>query len=133
MKYRMPSPAVCIATLALFFAVGGTAIAAHHYLITSASQIKPSVLKMLHGVAGPAGVAGAAGPAGPTGPAGATGPQGPAGPTNLGALTIVAGEAKSVPRETVATSVATCPSGSHAVSGGGYNGAAFIGARGGSS
>jgi hypothetical protein len=33
-----------------------------------------------------------------------------------------------VPKETVGTSVATCPSGDHAVSGGGYNGAAFIGA-----
>jgi hypothetical protein len=52
--------------------------------------------------------------------------QGPAGPANLSSLTIVNGESKSVPRETVGTSVATCPPGSHAVSGGGYNGAAFL-------
>lgn len=119
MNLRRPSPGAVIAVFALFFAFGGTAIAAHRYLITSASQIKPSVLKTLHG---------AAGPPGPAGPAGAAGPAGPAGPTNLSALTIVDGESKSVPKETVGTSIATCPSGSHAVSGGGYIGAAFLAA-----
>jgi hypothetical protein len=37
-------------TLALVLALGGgTAWAAHHYSITSTKQIKPSVLKKLHG------------------------------------------------------------------------------------
>jgi hypothetical protein len=47
---RRLSYANVVATLALVLVVGGgTAWAAHHYLITSTSQIKPSVLKKLHG------------------------------------------------------------------------------------
>lgn len=139
MRFRRPSSSTVIAAAALFFALGGSAMAARHYLITSTSQIKPSVLKALQGAAGAAGAVGSAGPAGPTGsvgpqgPAGtvgSVGPQGPAGPTNLSSLTIVAGESKSVPKESVGTSVATCPAGSHAVSGGGYNGLAFLVASG---
>jgi hypothetical protein len=42
-----PSPSSLIAISALFIALGGTAIAANRYLITSASQIKPSVLSSL--------------------------------------------------------------------------------------
>ncbi len=37
------------ATLALFFAMSGGALAASHYLITSTRQIKPSVLSSLKG------------------------------------------------------------------------------------
>ena len=68
--HRRPSPATAIALLALFFALGGTAIAAKHYLITSTSQIKPSVLEQLHGKVGETGPAGTAGLAGPQGPGG---------------------------------------------------------------
>jgi hypothetical protein len=92
MHLRKPSPAGVIASLALFFALGGTALAAKHYLITSTSQIKPSVLGALHGstgargqtgsagATGATGGAGANGQPGPVGGAGAQGPQGPAGP-----------------------------------------------------
>ena len=38
-----------IIILALFFALGGSAIAAKTFLITSTSQIKPSVLAKLKG------------------------------------------------------------------------------------
>ncbi len=63
MRRRSPSPAAVIALLALFFALGGSAVAAGRYLITSTGQIKPSVLSRLRGpslsqlieVAAPAG------------------------------------------------------------------------------
>ncbi len=70
------SPATVIASLALVFAMTGGAYAAGRYVITSAKQIKPSVLAQLKGKAGTQGSAGAQGPVGPTG---ATGPQGAAG------------------------------------------------------
>jgi hypothetical protein len=46
-RRRKPSPTTIIALAALFVALGGTAIAANRYIITSTSQIKPSVLKEL--------------------------------------------------------------------------------------
>jgi hypothetical protein len=64
------------ATLALFFAISGGALAASHYLITSTKQIKPSVLSALKGKAGKTGPAG---PQGAQGPAGASGGEGKAG------------------------------------------------------
>lgn len=75
-----------VMTLALVFAMGGGALAANRYLITTTKQISPKVLKALRGAsgqngpAGPAGVAGPAGPAGAAGAKGETGAQGPAGP-----------------------------------------------------
>jgi hypothetical protein len=74
-----PSAAGVIATLALLLALGGTAAAATHYLITSTHQIKPSVLAKLHGAKGARGRTGATGATGPGGPQGATGPAGPQG------------------------------------------------------
>ena len=50
-----------VATLALIFALSGSAMAARHYLVTSTKQIKPSVLKKLHGAKGARGPAGASG------------------------------------------------------------------------
>ncbi len=64
-----------VATMALVLAMGGSALAAKHYLITSTSQIKPSVLSRLR----------ADGRRGPTGRPGARGPQGPEGTSSLSA------------------------------------------------
>ena len=72
------------ATLALIFAMGGTAVAASHYIITSTKQIKPTVLRELRGHDGSQGPPGAQGPAGPGGPGGPPGPGGPAGPATTG-------------------------------------------------
>lgn len=60
---------------------GGTAFAATHYLISSTSQIKPSVLAKLSGATGPRG---ATGDTGATGGTGATGPQGAPGTASDG-------------------------------------------------
>jgi hypothetical protein len=73
---RKPSPAMIVACLALFAASTGTSIAARHYLITSTKQIKPSVIKKLHGAKGAKGAKGAAGAAGVAGAAGAKGAAG---------------------------------------------------------
>jgi hypothetical protein len=46
-RWHKPSPATAIACLALLVALGGTALAANHYVISRTSQIKPSVLRAL--------------------------------------------------------------------------------------
>ena len=47
MRNKGISPALVVALLALGIALGGTAVAASRYVITSTSQIKPSVLSSL--------------------------------------------------------------------------------------
>ena len=72
-------------TLALVLALGGgTAWAAHHYSITSTKQIKPSVLKTLHGARGKNGTNGVTGVTGVTGQAGPLTTSLPAGQTLRG-------------------------------------------------
>jgi collagen triple helix repeat protein len=145
MHLRRPSPGLAIAVVALFIALGGTAFGAH-FLITSTSQIKPSVLKKLRAKRGPAGVKGAtgasgpAGSAGPQGKEGATGKEGPPGkegtpgkegpagkegkegkegpPASLTKLEEVRGPEEEVEPEEENLSIAECPTGSRAVSGG---------------
>ena len=56
-RKSVTAAAVGIAALA----VTGTAVGATHYVITSLSQISPSVVKQLHGATGPRGPAGPAG------------------------------------------------------------------------
>jgi hypothetical protein len=41
-----------VAWVALFVALGGTSLAASHYIITSTKQIRPSVLRQFRGQAG---------------------------------------------------------------------------------
>ncbi|HYM46007.1 MAG TPA: hypothetical protein VES65_07600 [Solirubrobacteraceae bacterium] len=68
------------ATLALVFAMSGGALAAHHYLINSTKQIKPSVLKALKGNTGKTGATGKEGASGKEGKEGLTGKEGKTGP-----------------------------------------------------
>jgi hypothetical protein len=65
-----------VAWLALFVALGGTSLAASHYVVNSTKQINPKVIKKLKGNRGPRGAAGLTGPAGPQGPQGAAGAPG---------------------------------------------------------
>jgi hypothetical protein len=67
------------ATLALVFAMSGGALAAHHYLITSTTQISPKVLVKLKGKTGPTGPRGSSGKEGAAGAAGKEGPRGKEG------------------------------------------------------
>jgi hypothetical protein len=113
MSRRRPRLSTVIAGLALFVALGGTAAAAKHYLVTSTSQIKPGVLKALKGKAGQAGAPG------PQGTQGVAGPQGPAGPSTLSALVTVVGPNVEVPSGEVGGVEAVCPAGYRAIGGGG--------------
>jgi hypothetical protein len=45
MFHRRPSPALVISIISLVVALGGTSVAARHYLITNSSQIKNGVIK----------------------------------------------------------------------------------------
>jgi Collagen triple helix repeat (20 copies) len=74
LRTRFGIPGI-ISTIALVFAMTGGAFAAK-YLITSPSQIKPSVLKKLKGPQGATGAAGAQGPAGAAGAPGEKGANG---------------------------------------------------------
>ena len=106
-----------VATLALFFALSGGALAAKRYLITSAKQINPKVLGSLKGKTGKTGptgsqgTAGKEGAAGKEGKAGKDGEPGPAGPTNV---TVREGELKSVPAGAVGIVTASCKPGEKA-------------------
>jgi hypothetical protein len=77
--HRRITYANVVATMALVLAMGGTAVAAKHYLVNSTKQINPKVLKSLKGKNGANGPAGPAGPAGAAGAAGAAGPKGETG------------------------------------------------------
>ena len=97
-SHRRLSYANVASTLALVIALGGgTAWAAHHYLITSKKQIKPSVLRALHGARGKQGANGTNGTNGTNGRNGRNGATGPTGAAGIGVL------AGSIPSGTTVT------------------------------
>lgn len=79
MRRRRFGYAEVAATLALVLSMGGGAMAAQHYLISSTKQISPKVLKKLQGARGATGATGAVGATGGLGQQGSTGATGPAG------------------------------------------------------
>ena len=78
-RKRTLSYANVTATLALVVSMSSGALAANHYLINSASQINPKVLKTLKGNSGAPGPQGPAGQAGKEGTAGKDGVAGKEG------------------------------------------------------
>jgi hypothetical protein len=88
--HRRLSYANVTATLALFFAMSGGALAAKHYLISSTKQINPKVLRALKGKGGATGSIGTSGATGKEGPQGKEGKTGPEGKTGAPATTLFA-------------------------------------------
>ncbi len=108
-----------VALTALVFSMGGTAIAANHYLITKTSQIKPSVLKALKapGKTGATGTAVAAGPQGVAGGEGKQGKEGTAGKDG-GTNVVVRFIEVNVPNGGLVEQTANCNAGERATGGG---------------
>jgi hypothetical protein len=95
MNFKLPRPnlGIAIAVLVLVLALGGSAVAAKRYLITTTKQISPKALQEIAaaagkqaapapgatGTPGPPGLKGEPGPRGETGERGPTGPPGPPG------------------------------------------------------
>ena len=110
MRLHKPSPSAIVAAIALFFALSGTALATSHYLVTSTTQIKPSVLKALRGqvgARGPAGPAGANGAAGQAGPAGSPGKEGQPGSPGAPGTSVIARARSVAPVATSSTEAGT--------------------------
>jgi hypothetical protein len=101
------TPATAISLAALFFSLTGAGLAASHYLITSVSQIKPSVQNALRGQTGLQGATGAQGIAGTDGHLSA----------KLSIVTEVSQDLV-LPPSGDARVIVTCPAGYQALSGG---------------
>lgn len=115
-------PSTVIACSALFLSLGGGAWASQHYVITSKSQIKPSVLDQLKGDRGPKGAKGDQGIQGIQGNQGIQGGQGSPGANGTGSIVVAHEQFDEGPLAegaTVSESV-SCPAGSSPTGGGGW-------------
>ena len=114
---QRPTTATAISIVALFFSLGGVSLAASKYVITSTSQIKPSVLNALRGKRGTRG------PQGPGGAAGLPGATGAPGSFNPASVVTVQGPDVAMcvfggGTCAVGDSVAVCPAGDTILGGG---------------
>lgn len=119
LKTTLPSPAMCVALVALTVSLAGNAIAASG-LITGAqikdhsiglNDISRTAVTHLHGLRGPQG---------PEGISGSNGLDGTNGTFDPAKLRIIQGTSITVNPGQVLLATATCPAGSYGVGGGGY-------------
>jgi hypothetical protein len=75
----MPSPAMVVALIALFVALGGTGYAATTLSASGSDSATVAARRHRRSLRGPRGFRGKRGPQGPVGPVGPQGPQGPQG------------------------------------------------------
>jgi hypothetical protein len=129
---RKPSPALVLASIALFVSLSGGAYAVGQALVTSNQiangtvrliDLHPSTKKALRGQRGPQGLRGEAGfngAIGLQGPPGAPGAPGANGGFDPAKLSYIVGPMVSVAPEAIGTATADCPSGSVVIAGGSY-------------
>jgi hypothetical protein len=110
MKRAYPSPALVIACVALFVAMGGTGYAA--------TQLSSGQGRAIASKAAKRGPRGPRGPQGPQGLQGTPGAPGKPGSNAFGALTYVTGPASEIPKEEQGSVLAQCPPGLHVIGGG---------------
>ena len=132
MRRRRPSPAMLVALLALFVALGGSSYAAIRFPAGSVGtaqlkngavtkkKINKVTIRALKGNRGPRGfqgARGAPGAPGPAGPAGTAGARGPAGPGMTDLEWVSSSNSSSTAGDLVAE--VQCPAGKIVVTGGG--------------
>ncbi len=110
MKRGYPSPALIVACLALFVALGGTGYAA--------TQLSPGQNRATTSKGAKRGPRGARGPRGIQGIPGTPGAAGKPGSDAFGELTYVEGEGSAIPKGEQGAVSAQCPAGLHVVGGG---------------
>jgi hypothetical protein len=135
----MKHPATAIALLALFVALGGSAFAAASAVIDGhsiknhsipATKLTRSAVASLRGQRGPRGFQGLQGPQGFTGATGAPGTNGAPGANggfDPAKLSYVEGPHVFIAPGDTQSALATCPSGTAAISGGFFSSIAHIG------
>jgi hypothetical protein len=117
MRFRSPSPALVVATVALVVAVGGTGYAVTKLPRNSvgSAQVKKSAITSNHVLDGSLrGIDFATGQL-PAGPQGAQGPAGPAGRDGIGDIVIVGSGDRYVTSGSYASGTLYCPTGYYAV------------------
>jgi hypothetical protein len=109
---------IILSTAVALLVLSGVGIAASRYLVTSLSQIKPSVVKQLRGATGARGTRGSQGTVGPQGSPGSPGPAGATlTHTSYVDAQMTACDSNGGSCATV-TAAAPCPSGTRLVGGG---------------
>ncbi len=126
--FRIPSPAVVLAGIALLVALGGTSYAAivlpansvgtRQLQNSAVNSVKVKDRSLLARDFAPGQIP--AGPAGPTGPQGPAGPAGATGPAGAAAGAIVHLTSLAAAPGTTTSGVAACASGQKATGGGAY-------------